>query len=155
MEQAYNHLPLNKKWRYGSNARDFAVSKFFLDKYLDSYLQNAGREVYQDFLEETKQFLQTYQGAYSTEKNQVYEKIRKVDGKTIRTLAQSKGYDIDQVLSRRVLELRERLANRILYSFKEDVPQIPDVQLEKNLRTFSGLNQTKILEQLPTASVVR
>lgn len=155
LEQAYNHLPLNKKWRYGSNARDFAVSKFFLDKYLDSYLQNAGREVYQDFLEETKQFLQTYQGSYSAEKNQVYEKIRKVDGKTIRTLAQSKGYDLDQVLSRRVLKLRERLANRILYSFKEDVPQIPDVQLEKNLRTFSGLNQTKILEQLPTASVVK
>lgn len=30
LEQAYNHLPLNKKWHYSSNARDFAVSKFFL-----------------------------------------------------------------------------------------------------------------------------
>ncbi|HEL1185596.1 TPA: hypothetical protein TVN86_000736 [Streptococcus equi subsp. zooepidemicus] len=155
LEQAYNHLPLNKKWRYGSHARDFAVSKFFLDRYLDSYLQNEGHIAYQEFLQETREFLETYQGVYSAEKNQVYEKIRKVDGKTIRTLAESKGYDLEHHLARRVMDLRERLANTILKSFREASPQIQDIQLEKNLESFSSLNQRKILEQIPEASVVK
>ncbi|HEN7668424.1 TPA: hypothetical protein U7L89_000152 [Streptococcus agalactiae] len=155
LEQAYNHLPLNKKWRYGSNARDFAVSKFFLDRYLDSYLQNEGHAAYQEFLQETREFLKTYQSVYSAEENQVYEKIRKVDGKTIRTLAESKGYDLEHHLARRVMDLRERLANNILRSFREAAPQIQDVQLEKNLDHFSILNQQKILEQYPEASVVK
>lgn len=155
LEQAYNHLPLNKRWRYGSNARDFAVSKFFLDRYLDSYLQNEGSVAYQEFLQETRELLKTYAGVYSAEKNQVYEKIRKVDGQTIRTLAESKGYDLEHHLARRVMDLRERLANNILRSFREAAPQIQDVQLEKNLKDFSVLNQKKILEQLPKASVVK
>lgn len=155
LEQAYNHLPLNKKWRYGSNARDFAVSKFFLDRYLDSYLQNEGHAAYQEFLQETREFLKTYQGVYSSEKNQIYEKIRKVDGKTIRTLAESKGYDLEHHLARRVMDLRERLANTILKSFREASPRIQDIQLEKNLESFSSLNQRKILEQIPEASVVK
>lgn len=155
LEQAYNHLPLNKKWRYGSNARDFAVSKFFLDRYLDSYLSNEGSAAYQEFLKETREFLKTYEGVYSAEKNQVYEKLRKVDGQTIRTLAKSKGYDLEHHLARRVMDLRERLANNILRSFKEAAPQIQDVQLEKNLGHFSILNQQKILEQYPEASVVK
>lgn len=155
LEQAYNHLPLNKKWRYGSNARDFAVSKFFIDRYLDSYLSNEGSAAYQEFLQETRDFLKTYQGVYSAEKNQVYEKIRKVDGKTIRALAESKGYDLEHHLARRVMDLRERLANNILRSFREAAPQIQNVQLEKNLENFSSLNQKRILEQLPEASVVK
>lgn len=155
LEQAYNHLPLNKKWRYGSNARDFAVSKFFLDRYLDSYLKNEGSAAYQEFLQETRDFLKTYEGVYSSEKNQVYEKIRKVDGKTIRTLAASKGYDLEHHLAHRVMDLRERLGNNILRSFRGAAPQIQDVQLEKNLENFSSLNQKKILEQLPEASVIK
>lgn len=155
LEQAYNHLPLNKKWRYGSNARDFAVSKFFLDRYLDSYLNNEGSAAYQEFLKETRDFLQTYEGVYSAEKNKIYEKLRKVDGQTIRTLAESKGYDLEHHLARRVMDLRERLANNILRSFREAAPQIQDVQLEKNLESFSVLNQKKILEQHPEASVVK
>ncbi|HFV2621238.1 TPA: MobP2 family relaxase [Streptococcus agalactiae] len=155
LEQAYNHLPLNKKWRYGSNARDFAVSKFFLDRYLDSYLQNEGSAAYQEFLKETREILLAYEGVYSAEKNQVYEKLRKVDGQIIRTLAESKGYDLEHHLARRIMDLRERLANNILRSFKEAAPQIQDVQLEKNLENFSILNRKKILEQLPEASVVK
>ncbi|MCI7677666.1 MAG: relaxase MobL [Streptococcus orisratti] len=155
LEQAYNHLPLNKKWRYGSNARDFAVSKFFLDRYLDSYLKNEGSVAYQEFLKETREFLKTYEGVYSAEKNQVYEKLRKVDGQTIRTLAESKGYDLEHHMARRVMDLRERLANNILRSFKEAAPQIQNAQLEKNLDHFSILNQQKILEQYPEASVVK
>lgn len=53
------------------------------------------------------------------------------------------------------MDLRERLANNILRSFKEAAPQIQDVQLEKNLENFSILNRKKILEQLPEASVVK
>lgn len=155
LEQAYNHLPLNKKWRYGSNARDFAVSKFFLDRYLDSYLQHEGSAVYQEFLQETREFLKTYEGVYSAEKNQVYEKIRKADGKMIRTLAESKGYDLEHRVARRVMDLRERLANHILRSFRKEAPHIQDVQLEKNLDTFSDVNRKKILDQLPEASVIK
>lgn len=155
LEQAYNHLPNHGKWRYGSNAKDFAVSKFFLDRYLDSYLQHAGAPAYQEFLEETREFLETYKGVYSAEKNQVYEKLRKMDGKMIRSLTESKGYDLEHHVARRVLDLRERLANKILKSFKESEPQLRDVQLEKNLENFSPLNQKKLLEQLPTATVVK
>lgn len=155
LEQAYNHLPLNKKWRYGSNARDFAVSKFFLDRYLDSYLKNEGQAAYQEFLQETRDFLETYQGVYSAEKNHTYEKIRKMDGEVIRTLATSRGYDLEHHLARRVMDLRGRLANNVLRSFREAAPQLQDVQLEKNLDRFSSLNQRKILEQLPEARVVK
>ncbi|MBO4108823.1 hypothetical protein J5583_01300 [Streptococcus suis] len=155
LEQAYNHLPLNKKWRYGSNARDFAVSKFFLDKYLDSYFENAGQQLYQEFLKETKDFLQTYEGVYSAEKNHTYEKIRRVDGKTVRSLAQSKGYNLEVLIARRELDLRERLANNILRHFKEAAPQIQNPQLEKNLENFSTSNQKKILAQLPEASMLK
>lgn len=155
LEQAYNHLPFQKKWRYGSNAKDFAVSKFFLDKYLDSYFEHDGKELYQEFLQETRDFLQTYKGAYSAEKNHTYEKIRTVDGQVIRSQATSKGYDLDQLVARREAELRERLANRILRSFREDPPHLPDNQLKNNVKTFSQLNQNRILEQLPEASVLK
>lgn len=155
LEQAYNHLPFQKKWRYGSNAKDFAVSKFFLNKYLDSYFEHDGKELYQEFLQETRDFLQTYKGTYSAEKNQTYEKIRTVDGQVIRTQATSKGYDLDQLIAQREAELRERLANRILRSFREDPPHLPDNQLKNNVKTFSQLNQNRILEQLPEASVLK
>lgn len=150
LEQAYNHLPLNKKWRYGSNARDFAVSKFFLDRYLDSYLQNDGSVAYQEFLKETREFLLAYEGVYSAEKNQVYEKLRKVDGQTIRTLAESKGYDLEHHLASRIMDLRERLANNILRSFKEAAPQIQDVQLKsltlKDLSLFSSTDLKELVD---------
>lgn len=154
LEQAYNHLPFQKKWRYGSNAKDFAVSKFFLDKYLDSYFEHDGKELYQEFLQETRDFLQTYEGAYSAEKNQTYEKLRKIDGQVIRTQATSKGYDLDQLVARREAELRERLANRILRSFRETPPKFQN-PFEANLTYFSTLNQQRILEQRPEASVLK
>lgn len=154
LEQAYNHLPFQKKWRYGSNAKDFAVSKFFLDKYLDSYFEHDGKALYQEFLQETRAFLQTYDGVYSAEKNHTYEKIRKVGGQVIRTQATSKGYDLDQLVARREVELRERLANRILRSFRETPPKFQN-PFEVNLTHFSTLNQQRILEQLPEASVLK
>ncbi len=154
LEQAYNHLPFQKKWRYGSNAKDFAVSKFFLDKYLDSYFEHDGKELYQEFLQETREFLQTYEGAYSAEKNQTYEKLRKIDGQVIRTQGVSKGYDLDHLVARREAELRERLANRILRSFRVTPPKFQN-PFEANLTHFSTLNQQRILEQLPEAGVLK
>lgn len=155
LEQAYNHLPMDKKWRYGSNAKNFAVSKFFLDRYLDSYLENDGKELYQEFLKETKDFLETYRGAYSAEKKSTYEKIRKVDGRFEKTQQEAAGYHLQQLIASREKELRERLANRILHLFRENTPEIADVRLEKNLTNFSENNQKLILAQDPNASVVK
>ena len=155
LEQAYNHLPMDKKWRYGSNAKDFAVSKFFLDRYLDSYLENDGKELYQEFLKETKDFLETYRGAYSAGKKSTYEKIRKLDGRVEKTQQEAAGYHLQQLIANREKELRERLANRILHLFRENAPEIADVRLEKNLANFSVKNQQMILEQDPNASVIK
>lgn len=155
LEQAYNHLPMDKKWRYGSNARDFAVSKFFLDRYLDSYLENDGKELYQEFLKETKDFLETYRGAYSSGKKSTYEKIRKLDGRVEKTQQEAAGYHLQQLIANREKELRERLANKILHLFRENAPEIADVRLEKNLSNFSVKNQQMILEQDPNASVIK
>lgn len=155
LEQAYNHLPMGKKWRYGSNAKDFAVSKFFIDRYLDSYLENDGKELYQEFLKETKDFLETYRGAYSAEKKSTYEKIRKVDGRFEKTQQEAAGYHLQQLIASREKELRERLANKILHLFRENAPEIADVRLEKNLANFSVKNQKLILAQDPNASVIK
>lgn len=155
LEQAYNHLPLTKKWRYASNARDFAVSKFFLDRYLDSYLENEGKELHQKFLKETREFLNHYKSAYSAEKNFGYKKTRKIDGRLIHYEEQSKGYDIDQLLAHREFELRERLANTILRTFREKAPQIVDFRLEKNLTNFSDKNQELIRKQFPNATILK
>ena len=155
LEQAYNHLPMDKKWRYGSNARDFAVSKFFIDRFLDSYLENDGKELYQEFLKETKDFLETYRGAYSAEKKSTYEKIRKLDGRVEKTQQEAAGYHLQQLIVNREKELRERLANKILHLFRENAPEIADVRLEKNLANFSVKNQQRILEQDPNASVIK
>lgn len=155
LEQAYNHLPMDKKWRYGSNAREFAVSKFFIVRYLDSYLENDGKELYQEFLKETKDFLETYRGAYSAGGKSTYEKIRKLDGRVEKTQQEAAGYHLQQLIANREKELRERLANKILHLFRENAPEIADVRLEKNLANFSVKNQKLILAQDPNASVIK
>ena len=154
LEQAYNHLPQEKKWRYGSNARDFAVSKFFINRYLDSYFANDGKEYYQQFLTETREFLASYEGVYSAEKNQAYEKLRYVNGKAIKQQVHSSGYDIEKLIQRREEELRERLGNQILKKFMEEVPRIANPESKNNLSDFSVGNQKRIREQLSDATYV-
>ena len=154
LEQAYNHLPLEKQWRYASNAKDFAVSKFFLNKYLDSYFENEGKEDYQKFLTETREFLKMYEGVYSAEKNQTYEKIRYVNGKVVRSQRQSKGYEIEKLIQRREQELRERLGNQILRKFKQAVPRIANIEPKNNMQDFSKGNQERIRQQCPDATFV-
>lgn len=154
LEQAYNHLPFEKQWRYGSNAKDFAVSKFFINKYLNSYFENEGKEDYQKFLTETREFLKMYEGVYSAEKNQTYEKLRYVNGKAVRSQGQSKGYEIEKLIQRREHELRERLGNQILQKFKQEVPRIANVEPKNNIGDFSKGNQERIRQQCPDATFV-
>lgn len=135
LEQAYRHLPKDKTWRYGSNAKDFAVSKFFLDKYMDAYLEQDGNESYQDFLAETKAFLQNFEGAYSAEKNN--------------------SYDQERLVAKRVNELRERLGNHILRYLKEHADDAFIMTQPSNLSQLSTANQERILAQFPEASFVQ
>lgn len=154
LEQAYTHLPVNKKWRYGSNAKEFAISKFYLNRYLDSYLQNSGQRDYQEFRKETVDFLMTYQTAYTAEEvNQTYEKIRHVEGKEVKRIAKTKGFDVEEFLTKRELDLRERLGNRILEHMREELSS--HVEEEMNIVHFSEKNQESILNQRPTATMIR
>ncbi|WP_444811407.1 relaxase MobL, partial [Streptococcus canis] len=135
LEQAYRHLPKDKSWRYGSHAKDFAVSKFFLDKYIDAYLEQDGKESYQAFLTETKAFLQKFEGIYSAERN--------------------KGYDQEALVAKRVNKLRERIGNHILRYLKEYADDAVILTQPSNLSQLSVTNQDRILSQFPEASFVQ
>lgn len=135
LEQAYRHLPKDKSWRYGSHAKDFAVSKFFLNKYIDAYLEQDGKESYQAFLAETKAFLKNFEGAYSAEKN--------------------KGYDQKALLAKRVNELRERIGNHILRYLKDHADDALIMPPPSNLSQLSDANRDRILSQFPKASFVQ
>lgn len=154
LEQAFNHLP-NHRVSYKSNAKDFAVSKFFINRYIDSYLMNEGKAEFDNYLSETVTFLKTYDAAYSGIKGQKFDKLRYVNGQAIRSEESSQGYDLDKLLNKRINELRERLGNKILSKFKEEGPHFQSIQLKKNLDQFSFKNQEKILSQCPDASVIK
>lgn len=152
LEQTYNHLPKNKKWRFGSNSKDFSVSKFFLNKYIDSYLKNEGREEYKHFRQETLAFLMEFENAYTAkESDREYNKLRYVDGKKVVKTIETKGYQIEKIMEQREKELRERIGNRILRYFKEEPPLSDD----NNIKNFSKRNQEGILEQYPDARIVK
>lgn len=159
LEQAYNHLPQNKNWRFKSNAKDFATSKFFLNRYLDSYFENEGKEVYDDFIKETRTFLEEYRTAYSSDDHRSYERVRYVDGKPIKQTVSTAGYDMEKLLKRRENDLRERLGNAILKQFKEGVPRVGIAEgsqdMVSNLNHFSQSNQERLRKQLPSVQLVR
>ena len=159
LEQAYNHLPQNKNWRFKSNAKDFATSKFFLNRYLDSYFENEGKEVYDNFIKETRTFLEEYRTAYSSDDHRSYERVRYVDGKPIKQTISTAGYDMEKLLKRRENDLRERLGNAILKQFKEGVPRVGIAEgsqdMVSNLNHFSQSNQERLRKQLPSVQLVR
>lgn len=159
LEQAYNHLPQNKNWRFKSNAKDFATSKFFLNRYLDSYFENEGKEVYDNFIKETRTFLEEYRTAYSSDDHRSYERVRYVDGKPIKQTVSTAGYDMEKLLKRRENGLRERLGNAILKQFKEGVPRVGIAEgsqdMVSNLNHFSQSNQERLRKQLPSVQLVR
>lgn len=158
-EQAYNHLPQNKNWRFKSNAKDFATSKFFLNRYLDSYFENEGKEVYDNFIKETRTFFEEYRTAYSSDDHRSYERVRYVDGKPIKQTVSTAGYDMEKLLKRRENDLRERLGNAILKQFKEGVPRVGIAEgsqdMVSNLNHFSQSNQERLRKQLPSVQLVR
>lgn len=152
LEQVFNHLPQSGKIRYGSNSKDFSVSKFFLDKYIDSYLANEGKAEYQEFKKESFNFLLNYKTAYTAqEENREYEKVRFVEGKRKSSNEKTKGYDIDQMLKKREQDLRSRLGNKVLKYMKENPPTI----LENNISNFSENNQKLIADQNPYATLIK
>ena len=157
LEQAYNHLPQNKNWRFKS--KDFATSKFFLNRYLDSYFENEGKEVYDNFIKETRTFLEEYRTAYSSDDHRSYERVRYVDGKPIKQTVSTAGYDMEKLLKRRENDLRERLGNAILKQFKEGVPRVGIAEgsqdMVSNLNHFSQSNQERLRKQLPSVQLVR
>lgn len=159
LEQAYNHLPQNKNWCFKSNAKDFATSKFFLNRYLDSYFENEGKEVYDNFIKETRTFLEEYRTAYSSDDHRSYERVRYVDGKPIKQTVSTAGYDMEKLLKRRENDLRERLGNAILKQFKEGVPRVGIAEgsqdMVSNLNHFSQSNQERLRKQLPSVQLVR
>lgn len=158
LEQAYGHLPKNKqKWRYGSNARDFAVSKFFLDKYIDSYFENEGKADYEAFLTETREFLSHYEGVYAAkEAGQSYEQLLKVNGQVIRKQSSTKAMDIDKLIFKREQDLRSRIGNRILKEFKTNIPDFGVFpEEESNIKSFSKGNQRQIKESVPNATLIK
>lgn len=159
LEQAYNHLPQNKNWRFKSNAKDFATSKFFLNRYLDSYFENEGKEVYDNFIKETRTFLEEYRTAYSSDDHRSYERVRYVDGKPIKQTVSTAGYDMEKLLKRRENDLRERLGNAILKQFKEGVPRVGIAEgsqdMVSNLNHFSQSNQERLRKQLTSVQLVR
>lgn len=159
LEQAYNHLPQDKNWRFKSNAKDFATSKFFLNRYLDSYFENEGKEVYDNFIKETRTFLEEYRTAYSSDDHRSYERVRYVDGKPIKQTVSTAGYDMEKLLKRRENDLRERLGNAILKQFKEGVPRVGIAEgsqdMVSNLNHFSQSNQERLRKQLPSVQLVR
>lgn len=154
LEQAFNHLP-NHRVSYKSNAKDFAVSKFFINKYIDSYLSNEGKSEFDNYLSETISFLKTYDAAYTGENGQKFDKLRYINGKAKHTEELSQGYDLDELLNKRVNELKERLGNKILSKFKEEGPHFQTSHLEKNLDQFSAKNQERILSQCPDATIIK
>lgn len=142
LDQVYTHLPVDKKWRYGSNAKDFAISKFYLNKYLDHYFEYDGKKDYQLFVQETKDFINMYESAYTGESGKSYEKKRYVNNKAVTSEAKSKGFDSEEIVEKRIAELKERLGNKVLQYMKENPPvKFSD---EKKDTKFQGIQYPKI-----------
>lgn len=156
LEQAFLHLPEKNKnhWRFGSNAKDFAVSKFYLNKYIDFYFEHEGKEEYTSFLKESGEFLLEYQQAYTAlETGRDYERLRYVNQKEKRWMVTTAGFDLEGLMNQREAELRERIGNRILTYFKES-PRAFQSE-ETNISDFSKRNQEAILRQYPPATLIK
>lgn len=123
LEEAYTHLPTDTRWRFGSNAKNFAVSKFYLNKFIDHYLETEGKEYFDNFQKETKNFLDEYETAYTSKNGgEIYEKLRYVNNNPHKQLSRKKGYNKDDLFQKRVVELRERIGNQVLKYMKETPP---------------------------------
>lgn len=152
LEQAYYHLPDHGKLRYGSNARDFQATKWYLDKYIDTQLNGPLKDAYDDFMVQTQVYLLEYQHAYtSDEANQPYQATKR-NWQTVMQTKQkeTRGFNLSQKMAKRDQELRERLANRILKQLKDQ----PLDELRPNLDQFSAKNQQRAQKALMQPTVL-
>lgn len=155
LSQMYNHLPKDRKWRYGSNAKDFSVAKIYLDKYLDSYLENDGEEEFDRFKEETSSFLSMYETAYTSNSNKhEYEEVKNINGKKFKSQRQTTDYHKDQLMERRINDLRERLGNKVLKYVKENPPIIEEGQSKNfsvaNIKYLTSEDLSGLIDTIKT-----
>ena len=97
LQNVYERLPKDGKWRYGSNRADFKEAKVFISAFIDHYLNVENKEAYESFKNATQEQLKEYEHSYSSE---------------------GKLNLHDAVLKREAL-LKERLGNQILKALKE------------------------------------
>lgn len=155
LEQAYNHLPQNKKIRYRSNAKDFKVAKLYLNKYVEHFLKHGGKEDYDAFKQETRDYLANYKQAYtSEEEGREYEKRTKdwLNNEKI-TIAETKGFNLDDLVEKRMQDLHDRLGSKVLNYLQSNPPGDTEI-LPPNLSRFSKSNQKMAKNQLPEVSTI-
>ena len=129
VEQALNHLPEGKRLRYGSNAKDFQISKFFIDRYLERELEKSND--FKKYKVETEKLLE--------DKNQAYTK--------------ADNNDMQQFVDQRIDDLKERLGNRTLKYLKGIKPQ-DLLENQSNIEKFSKFNQCAIHTRDPEATLI-
>ena len=129
VEQALNHLPEGKKLRYGSNAKDFQISKFFIDRYLERELEKSND--FEKYKVETEKLLEDRKQAYTKADNN----------------------DMQQFVDQRIDDLKERLGNRTLKYLKGIKPQ-DLLENQSNIEKFSKFNQRAIHTRDPEATLI-
>lgn len=129
VEQALNHLPEGKRLRYGSNAKDFQISKFFIDRYLERELEKSND--FEKYKVETEKLLEDRKQAYTKADNN----------------------DMQQFVDQRIDDLKERLGNRTLKYLKGIKPQ-DLLENQSNIEKFSKFNQRAIHTRDPEATLI-
>lgn len=129
VEQALNHLPESKRLRYGSNAKDFQISKFFIDRYLERELEKSND--FEKYKVETEKLLEDRKQAYTKADNN----------------------DMQQFVDQRIDDLKERLGNRTLKYLKGIKPQ-DLLENQSNIEKFSKFNQRAIHTRDPEATLI-
>ena len=146
-----DHLPKGKKLRYGSNAKDFRLSKFFIDRYVDHQLQN-NMLVYKNYQAVTESLLDDYRYAYDSggkeEKNSIYREVTKIYGREVARTLRTK--ENSQFMDKRMADLRKRLGDRALKYIQE----IAKKRRKSNIKDLSAANQKLVKEQDRNATMV-
>ena len=151
VDQVIDHLPKEKKLRYGSNAKDFRLSKFFIDRYVDHQLQN-NMLVYKNYQAVTESLLDDYRYAYDSggkeEKNSIYREVTKIYGREVARTLRTK--ENSQFMDKRMTDLRKRLGDRALKYIQE----IAKKRRKSNIEDLSAANQKLVKEQDRSATMV-
>lgn len=143
VDQVIAHLPKGTNLRYGSNAEDFRLSKFFIDRYVDHHLKN-NISTYERYVNSTEKLLNSYRYAYNSgskeEKNTIYQEVARTYGRDIAHIL--KGGSMDGFIDKRLDDLRERLGNRTLRYIQEVMKD--QTKEKENISGLSQGNQERI-----------